>query len=121
MINPLISCRTTMYHSPDPGHVKHGSMHAWLRAAAERLSAATGAGRAELELSPGEVDALLALAGTAAHESGARTNAPLTCYLVGVTRGLTGAPLDELVASVAAGAPGELSGDREQEDAEEPS
>ena len=95
-------------------------MHAWLRAAAERLSAATGAGRSELELSPTEIDALLALAGRAAHESGARTNAPLTCYLVGLTRGLTGAPLDELIASAAAGAAGEVSGHGEHEDAEQP-
>jgi len=32
---------------------------------------------------PEEISLLLTLAGDAAHESGARTNAPLLCYLVG--------------------------------------
>jgi hypothetical protein len=39
------------------------------------------------ELSPEEIATLLALAGDAAHESGARTNAPLLCYLVGRAQG----------------------------------
>ena len=34
-----------------------------------------------------EVSLLLSLAGDAAHESGARTNAPLLCYLVGRAQG----------------------------------
>ena len=39
------------------------------------------------ELTPDEISLLLALAGDAAHESGARTNAPLLCYLVGRAQG----------------------------------
>jgi hypothetical protein len=35
------------------------------------------------ELTPDEISLLLNIAGDAAHESGARTNAPLLCYLVG--------------------------------------
>jgi Domain of unknown function (DUF6457) len=95
-------------------------VHAWLRSVADRLSAATGVGRDELELAAAEIDALLELAGTAAHESGARTNAPLTCYLVGLARGRTGVPLAELIDSAAAGAPGEVGGSGEQQSTEEP-
>jgi Domain of unknown function (DUF6457) len=39
------------------------------------------------ELTPDEISLLLGLAGDAAHESGARTNAPLLCYLVGRAQG----------------------------------
>jgi hypothetical protein len=39
------------------------------------------------ELTPEDVSMLLNLAGDAAHESGARTNAPLLCYLVGRAQG----------------------------------
>jgi len=88
-------------------------MHAWLRGVAERLSAVSGAPRGELELASADVEALLDLAGTAAHESGARTNAPLTCYLVGLARGLSGAPLRDLIHSAAADAPDEARGDGE--------
>jgi len=95
------------------------NVHAWLRSVADRLAAATGVSRDRLELTPREVDALLDLAGTAAHESGARTNAPLTCYIVGLARGLGGAPLDELIASASAGAPREVHGDAEEQRAEE--
>ena len=38
-------------------------------------------------LTPDEISLLLNLAGDAAHESGARTNAPLLCYLVGRAQG----------------------------------
>ena len=46
-------------------------------------AAAIGAG----ELSDDEVDLILDLAAMAAHDSGARTNAPLLCYLVGRAQG----------------------------------
>ena len=94
-------------------------MHAWLRAVADRLGATTGARRAELELSPAEIEALLDLAGTAAHESGARTNAPLTCYLVGLARGLTGAPLAELITSASPHPPSDVGRDEDEQRAEE--
>jgi hypothetical protein len=58
-------------------------MHRWLADAADTLARETGAPREELELSATEIDALLRAAGSAAHESGARTNAPLLCYLLG--------------------------------------
>ena len=52
------------------------------------------------DLQPGEIAILLDLAGNAAHESGARTNAPLLCYLVGRAQGERSlAELDEIVRS----------------------
>jgi Domain of unknown function (DUF6457) len=47
----------------------------WLRTRARALGVD--------ELTPEEISLLLNLAGDAAHESGARTNAPLLCYLLG--------------------------------------
>ena len=55
-------------------------MNEWLRAAV----AAVGD---DVDLSADEVRTLLDLAAFAAHESGARTNAPLLCYLVGRLQG----------------------------------
>jgi hypothetical protein len=52
----------------------------WLQQAVEAL----GGGA---ELSAGDERALLELAKVAAHTSGARTNAPLVCYLVGRLQG----------------------------------
>jgi len=49
-------------------------------------------------LTPEEIAQLLDLAAHAAHESGARTNAPLLCYLVGHAQG--DRTLDELVEIV---------------------
>ena len=70
-------------------------MNEWLDTRADALAEGTGIDRAGLELSPEEIETLLDLAGHAAHESGARTNAPLLCYLLGRAR--TGAAsLDEL-------------------------
>jgi hypothetical protein len=76
-------------------------MHAWLRAAADTLSQATGVPAERLQLTRREIQALLDAAGRAAHESGARTNAPLLCYLLGraaAERGLTGAEVAESLA-----------------------
>jgi hypothetical protein len=67
----------------------------WLAARADALAEGTGIDRAALELSPEEVASLLDLAGHAAHESHARTNAPLLCYLLGRARA-GAASLDEL-------------------------
>jgi Domain of unknown function (DUF6457) len=52
------------------------------------------------DLQPEEIATLLDLAGHAAHESGARTNAPLLCYLLGRAQGERPlAELDEIVRS----------------------
>jgi hypothetical protein len=67
----------------------------WLDTRADALAEGTGIDRAALELSPEEIDSLLDLAAHAAHESGARTNAPLLCYLLGRARA-GAASLDEL-------------------------
>lgn len=53
------------------------------------------------DLSPGQAEALLNLAGTAAHDSGDRKNAPLIAYLVGLAKGRNASrSLDELVRSI---------------------
>jgi hypothetical protein len=72
-------------------------MDAWLADAAHRLALATGVPRADLELDDATVAWLLELARAAAHESGARTNAPLLCYLAGFCAG-RGAAHEEIVA-----------------------
>ena len=70
-------------------------MNEWLDTRADALAEGTGIDRAALELSPEEIETLLDLAGHAAHESGARTNAPLLCYLLGRARA-GAASLEEL-------------------------
>ncbi|MDX6485897.1 MAG: hypothetical protein QOF43_1050, partial [Gaiellaceae bacterium] len=55
----------------------------------------SGIDRNALELTPEEIEKLLDLAGYAAHDTGARTNAPLLCYLLGRARPGV-ASLDEL-------------------------
>jgi hypothetical protein len=73
----------------------------WLSARADALAAEAGIPRELLELTQAEIERLLELAGYAAHDSGARTNAPLLCYLVGLARGETKGleQLDEIVRS----------------------
>jgi hypothetical protein len=58
-------------------------MDAWLSAARDRLAEAAGISPENLALSPDIEATLLDLARFAAHESGARSNAPLLCYLLG--------------------------------------
>jgi Domain of unknown function (DUF6457) len=70
----------------------------WLAERADALAAAAGVPRDELELDGEQIELLLDLAGFAAHDSGARTNAPLLCYLLGRAR--SGASLDELAEAV---------------------
>ena len=66
----------------------------WLDRMQERL------GAERISLSPAEIEALLALARAASHESGERTNAPLATYLVGVAHARPpGSDLEELVAA----------------------
>ena len=69
-------------------------MNEWLSARADALAGRTGVDRDALELSQKEIDTLLELAGLAAHDSGARTNAPILCYMLGRAR--AEASLDEL-------------------------
>jgi hypothetical protein len=74
-------------------------MNEWLSSRADALAKRGGVERAALELTEQEIEGLLELAGYAAHTSGARTNAPLLCYLVGLARA-GGASLDELDETV---------------------
>jgi hypothetical protein len=76
-------------------------MNEWLSARADDLAKRSGVDRAALELTERETEQLLALAGHAAHASGARTNAPLLCYLVGLARAGNASldDLDEIIRS----------------------
>lgn len=71
-------------------------MHEWLDSAADKLAAASGVPREQLELSNDEVEQLLDLAGFAARESGARLNAPLLTHLVGRAAAASGKSVAEL-------------------------
>ena len=62
-------------------------MNEWLDDTATKLAAATGDDVTVFELTAEEQRALLELARVAAHESGARVNAPLATFLAGVARG----------------------------------
>lgn len=73
-------------------------MNEWLAQHADALAQASGIERGELELNEGQIEAILDIAGYAAHDSGARTNAPLLCYLLGRVQG--GASFDELAEAV---------------------
>lgn len=75
-------------------------MHDWLNAAADTVAAAAGIQREQLELSSEEITELLDLAGLAAHESGARTNAPLLSYIVGRAAAASGKSVAELSAAL---------------------
>jgi Domain of unknown function (DUF6457) len=73
----------------------------WLSQHADALAAASSMDRAQLELTEDETETLLDLARIAAHESGDRRNAPLLCYLVGLSRS-RGRSLSELAEAVRA-------------------
>jgi hypothetical protein len=62
-------------------------MDPWLSEARDRIAERAGIPPAELELDADTEATLLDLARIAAHESGARTNAPLLCYLAGRVAG----------------------------------
>jgi Domain of unknown function (DUF6457) len=74
-------------------------VHPWLTAAADSLARATGLPTAELRLTDADVSTVLDLARIAAHDS-ERTNAPLVCYLAGLTVARSGKSLDEVAAAV---------------------
>jgi hypothetical protein len=71
---------------------------AWLTEARNRLLQETNGPAEGLDLSAEDEATILELARIAAHESGARTNAPLLCYLVGRAQGE--GSLDEVAAAV---------------------
>lgn len=71
----------------------------WLGHAAAELERATGS---ELSLTRDEIDALLRLASFAAHDSGAKLNAPLVCYLLGRATEASGMSVAELAGLVRA-------------------
>jgi hypothetical protein len=70
----------------------------WLSAARDALADAADIAPEQLDLTKEERLLLLELARIAAHESGARTNAPLLCYLVG--RAQRGVGLEALAAAL---------------------
>jgi hypothetical protein len=76
-------------------------MNEWLDVATKKLAAATGDDATFYELTADEQRALLELARVAAHESGARINAPLATFLAGVARGRhPDRPLADLLAEL---------------------
>ena len=77
-------------------------MDEWLSRAADALSKKSGVPRDDLELDRPTEMTLLDLARLAAHDSNARTNAPLLCYLVGMARS-RGASFTELADAVTKG------------------
>jgi len=66
----------------------------WISEVTLRIAGATGLDAADLLVDAQSAQLLLDIAGVAAHSSGARTNAPLLCHVLGraVARGAT---LDE--------------------------
>jgi hypothetical protein len=72
---------------------------AWLTRARDALAAASGVAPSELELDEDTERTLLDLARIAAHDSGARTNAPLLSYLLGIAQS-RGASLNELADAI---------------------
>ncbi len=73
-------------------------MDVWLTTVRDALARAARIPADELDVAQAAEVELLDLARIAAHESGARTNAPLLCYLVG--RAERGVPLEELARAV---------------------
>jgi AcrR family transcriptional regulator len=78
-------------------------MSEWLGAAADAIAREAGIDRSTLDLSEGDKERILEVAAFAAHESGARLNAPLLCYLLG--RASREAELEQLAAAVRATVP----------------
>jgi hypothetical protein len=68
-------------------------VNAWLDEVRTALETETGV---QLDLTNDEIEELLELARAASHESGAKLNAPLTCYLLGRAQAATGRTLPEL-------------------------
>ena len=75
-------------------------MDQWLQSARDAIARASGVPAEEFELSAADVRTLLDIARVAAHDSGDRTNAPLLCYLAGLTVG-RGAELADVADALA--------------------
>jgi hypothetical protein len=69
----------------------------WRRHVAGELERTTGS---ELSLTREEIDTLLQLAAFAGHDSGAKLNAPLLCFLVGRATDASGLSVAELAGLV---------------------
>jgi hypothetical protein len=78
-------------------------MSDWLEAAADAIAREAKIDRSALDLSEDDKGSILEVAALAAHESGARLNAPLLCYLLG--RASREAELEQLAAAVRATVP----------------
>lgn len=75
-------------------------MDDWLHGAAARLAEEARLDPGSLQVDEDEAARLLRVAAVAAHESGARTNAPLLCFLLGIAHGRSGRGLTELAEAV---------------------
>jgi hypothetical protein len=80
-------------------------MREWLTDAQARVAELVGDEPDSYSLGETEIEMLLALAGTAAHSSGDRTNAPLATFLVGLALGRHGGRSLEQIAAAASGTP----------------
>lgn len=86
-------------------------MNDWLEKAKRQLAEAVGDDPSAYELAPEDVEHLLDLARTAAHESGERPTAPLACYLVGLARGRHAyRSLEDIVGAVVGPSSGSATG-----------
>jgi hypothetical protein len=74
-------------------------MSAWLDDVQAAIAREAGFDPAELDLDADATETILDVARVAAHDSGARTNAPLVCYLLGLAHS-SGASLEGLADAV---------------------
>jgi hypothetical protein len=76
-------------------------MGSWIEDYGAALQERLGPSDLDFGLGAGESDALLGLAGTVAHKTGERTNAPLTTFLAGrfaEARAAGGVPAEQAIA-----------------------
>ncbi|MEI6571075.1 MAG: hypothetical protein WCO36_06565 [Actinomycetes bacterium] len=74
---------------------------AWIDDLTNQIAEAHGLDPQSISVSESEAEVLLELAGLAAHSSGARTNAPLLCHVLGRARS-QGVSLEALSETVRA-------------------
>ena len=78
-------------------------MDEWLTDARDRIAAVTGEDPGSLSFDEKTAGDILELARVAAHESGERTNAPLVCYLAGLSAGRSGAAPEDVLDAAGGG------------------